>query len=375
MKRWIILTGVVVALAAGGTVAVQYMGASTSPLGPGYPVGAKAAARPSGPAARAVVEGDHIHYFGTLPQRTTGKHAWVVRNEGQGELVLWMISSTCSCTLAKFKNGEKAVVPPGESTEIVLEYETRENNGPYEKGAEIGSNDPALPQFALHVRGQVFPAVMTMPTGNVANFVGITNDDDDHKTYVAVYSKDRPDLKILGYKSSRPKDITIDYEPLPPKEAKQILGLERGGYKVTVHARSGLPLGAFREEVVIKTDHPQQPEVRLSVVGKMSGPVNLLPAVLSMHQVDGKTGGTGELIVSVRNNRETKIEIEKAPKKVKTEIAPLDGGTKKGRYRLTVTVPPGTTAQEIEDEVVLKTDHPKAERVSVPVSIWVHSAP
>lgn len=369
MKRWILLAVCVVALAT-VAVTVQFMGASTGPTTPMYPVGS-AGQKASGSKAKAVVEGEHTYHFGTMAQRATGKHLWVVRNEGKDDLILWMLSSTCSCTLAKFKNGEKAVVKPGESTEIALEFETRENNGVYEKGAEIGTNDPDLPQFSLHVKGQVFPAVMVYPT-STASFSTISNDEDDHKSFVAVYSKDKPNLKILKWSSSRPKDVTIDYQPLEPKEAKE-LGVEKGGFKVTIHAGSNLPLGNFREEVVLTTDHPKQPEVRVSVVGRMTGPVSAVPPSLLMHQVNGKTGAQGDLIITVRNGRETKMEVEKTPAGVNVEISPIND--KKGRYRLSVTVPPGSPAREIEGEIVIKTDHPKADRVTVPVSIWVQNAP
>ena len=370
MIRWIILAVFVVALATAATVAVQLMGASTTTMPSMYPV--KASATKAGAStARAVVEGDHTYLFGTMPQRASGKHLWVVKNEGKDDLILWMMSSTCSCTLAKFKNGEKAVVKPGEATEIALEFETRENNGAYDKGAEIGTNDPDLPQFSLHVKGQVFPAVMVYPN-STASFSTISNDEDDHKTFVAVYSKDKPDLKILKWTSSSPKNITVEYEPIDPKEAKQI-GIEKGGFKLTIHAKSGLPLGNFREEVVVTTNHPQQAEVRLSVVGRMTGPVTSTPSSILLHQVDGKSGGQGDLIITVRNGRETKMEVEKKPEGVIVAINPV--AAKKGRYRLSVTVPPGSAAREIEDEIVLRTDHPKADRVTVPVSIWVQNAP
>lgn len=373
MKRWLILAALAVVISS-VAVTVQFMGASTRPLVPVYPAGPAEVATKAGILQpKAVLEGEQTYYFGTLPQRTTGKHVWTVRNEGKGKLTLWMISSTCSCTLAKFKNGEKAIVPPGESTEIVLEYETRENNGTYEKGAEIGTNDPGLPQFSLHVKGQVFPAVQTFPPGASINYTTIANDEPDHKAFLAVYSKDRPDVKILDIKTSRPNDIKVDVQPLPPNEAKQVAGLDTGGHKLIVHVGPGMTLGNFREEVIVKTDHPQQPELRVQVIGKMTGPVNVVPAALMMHQASGKAGAQGDVIISVRNNRETKFEVEKAPKGIEVAINSLDAGGKKGRYKLTVTVPPGTAPQNIEGEVILKTDHPMAGQVSVPVSIWVQN--
>jgi hypothetical protein len=143
------------------------------------------------------------------------------------------------------------------------------------------------------------------------------------------------------------------------------------GEKLTINVKSGLPLGLFREELVVTTDHPKQPEMRLIVTGRMSGPINLLPDRLEMHRVNGKTGGRGETIISVRNSRETKFEVSSVPGNLQVAITPVDDTKRKGRYRLSVTSPPGTPAQAIESEIVLKTDHPKAGRLVVPLDILI----
>jgi len=337
-----------------------------------FPVVTSVKASADGSAApKALLEGEPTFEFGNLPQETTGTHSWVVKNVGRGDLELWMISATCSCTLAKFKDGKKATVKPGESTEIALQYETRGNNGDYRKGAEIGTSDPSLPQFSLYVHGQVHPAVMTLPPGGLVNYMSLSNDKEDHQFHLALFSQDRPDLKILKTTSSESEGITITSEPMSAADAKSVEA--GGGYKVTVHLNpNGMPLGTFRREAVITTDHPKQPLVRLTITGKLSGPVNVIPENLQMHQVDGKVGGSKDLIVSVRSGRETKFSVDSAPKGLQAEVAPSG---KKGRYRLTVTVPPGSPAQEIDGDIVLKSDHPKADKVTVPVSVWVQSVP
>ena len=48
-----------------------------------------------------------------------------------------------------------------------------------------------------------------------------------------------------------------------------------------------------------------------------------------------------------------------------------DTVSQKGRYRMTVTVPPGTAAGEVEDAIVLETDHPHASEVDDPVTILI----
>jgi hypothetical protein len=118
MLRWIILSVVVVALAATATVAVQYRSVSSS--NEYLPVRSKT----EGPTPKVELEGNPTHDFGTMSVQKTGTHSWVVRNLGEADLDLWMISSTCMCTFAKFKDGQKATVKPGEKTDIELEWKT-----------------------------------------------------------------------------------------------------------------------------------------------------------------------------------------------------------------------------------------------------------
>ncbi len=370
MMRWIILAGLVVVLSGVATVAVTYLPELTasSSTGPA-PVGLGTLSKPKGPQPKAVVETPLTHEFGTLSQRVTGKHKWKVENTGKGTLELWMVSSTCSCTLAKFKNGEKASVAPGENTEIELEFETRENSGEYAKGATIGTSDPDLPSFDLQVHGKVYPAVMTLPPDGVLNYMSISNDKDDHILQAAIFSKDRPETKIIKFKTSNEKEVDVKYEPLSAEDCKD-LAIDKGS-KVLVNVKGGLPLGNFREEIILTTDHPKQPEVRLVVSGQMSGPINLIPGKLNMHQINSTTGGRGELMISVRNNRETKFEVAHTPKGIQAEVIPVANTSKKGLYRLVLTVPPNMPSQNVEDEILIKTDHPKAIELIVPISLWI----
>jgi Protein of unknown function (DUF1573) len=373
MKNWIVLAALLIGCSVAGTLAVQFWptnGAGTADL----PIFSGKSNKPKGDQPKAVVDMPYDYNFGTLPQRTTGKHEWNVKNTGKADLEVWMISSTCSCTLAKFKDGKKAVVKPGETTQIMLEYETRENNGEYAKGAEIGTNDPDLQSFSLMAKGKVFPAVMTLPAEPVVNFGTISNENEDNATALIVYSYDRPETKVVKVTCVNPNVVGEASAP----SADEVKRLEGGGVKkgtkVTIHVKSGMPLGTFRDEILIQTDHPKQPELRLMLAGKMNGPINLMPAGLPMHDVYSKAGATGELNVIVASQRPTKFEVVKKPEQLKVEVVPSDTDKKPGRYRLVVTVPPGTPPVRIEDEIVLKTDHPKAGTVIVPVSIWVLNA-
>ena len=244
-----------------------------------------------GPKPKAVVDGDLTHHFDTMAQETTGEKVWTITNEGPGDLLLRKGPSTCSCTIVNFKESDSAILKPKESTEIRLTWETRENNGKFSKSASILTNDPEHPKLEFVVEGTVRPAVVLFPPSPTVNFLTISNTEEDHKYKIAVTSPDKPDLKITKLTSSKPGLIVAEQQPLTEAECKD-LKIE-AGHRVTINAKGGLPLGAFREELVIGTDHPQQPELKLTVTGKMEGPISVSPRSAPHAQRADPDRGTG----------------------------------------------------------------------------------
>jgi hypothetical protein len=90
-----------------------------------------------------------------------------------------------------------------------------------------------------------------------------------------------------------------------------------------------------------------------------------------MPDVVGRIGASKELAVVVRGGRETDFKVARKPEKVVVTITKDDKSTLKGRYRVTVGVPPGTDPGEVAGDIVLRTDHPHAAEVIIPVSILI----
>jgi len=366
MKRWLILAVLVVALTATGTIVFQTLPTSTPTAGGiDYPV----PSADKGPKPKAVVDGELTHNFGTMAQETKGEKVFTIKNEGEGDLVLTKGASTCSCTIVNFKQGEEAVLKPGKSQEVRLTWETRDFNGKYTKGASILTNDPQHLKLDFVVEGTVRPAVVLLPPTTTINLLTLSNDDEDHKYPIALTSPDKRDLKITKMTSSKPDQILVEQQPLSEEECKQLK--VEAGHRVTINVKGGLPLGAFREEVVIETDHPQKPEIKLTVTGKMAGPILTSPERLRMNGVASRTGATGTVKLLARGNKPTKYEVVSKPEKLKVDFASSDNPTQAGQNRMIVTVPPGTPPGSIEGLIILKTDHPKAGELRIPVEVRI----
>ena len=102
---------------------------------------------------------------------------------------------TCSCTIAKLGGRQdgydqaRRCRPPSTWTGI-----PRKCPEDYSQGATFGTNDPRMPTFMLSIKGKVYPPVVVYPP-QMIQFPRISN-EEPHKAKIAVYSQERPDLKV-----------------------------------------------------------------------------------------------------------------------------------------------------------------------------------
>ncbi len=368
MFRWVILSVVVVLMAAAATFVVQY-GTGSDPNW-SLPT---SEGKVTGPAPKVEIEGPLTHEFGNLVTQKTNSCKWTVRNTGEGDLELWLSGSSCVCTVAKLKaEGAKEIVKPGASTEVEVEWKTKDMVGEYSKNITIATNDPRRPEFKLSVHGHVQNPVVVLPQP-VENTIpmGVVTNDQPTKVSLAVFSPDRPGLKLTKLVTSKPDVISAT--PVPLTKDEQAQGNTPEGYRVELEIQPGLPQGNLREELIIETDHPDQPHLQFTLTGTVTGPISIIPPALNMITVSGKKGGSNEITLLVKEGRSTSFTIAHKPEKVDVKLTNNETPGLKGRYRLTVTVPEGSPAFQLDDQIILKTDHPRVEELRIPVSIVVGS--
>jgi uncharacterized protein DUF1573 len=330
--------------------------------------------RADGPPPKLEIVGEKVHNFGSTTVHAKGSHTWRFKNVGQGPLEVWLEKTSCSCTVAELKSAEgepkkKVTIPPGGSSPLEVTWEGRKSQPRFGQVATVGTNDPDSPSVDLSVVGKIVDAVEVDPSESV-NFAEISAEEPQRRT-VAIVSTDRPDLKLTKLKSSRPDLIVADAKPMGPEELKRRNA--RSGYEVTVEVKPGMPPGRFSEKVMVETDHPERPELDLAVVGQAYGPISVVPSRLVMPRVASRRGGSQAVELIVRGADRTQFEVASKPDKIRVAIAPEETPGVKGRYRLTVTVPPDTAPGVLDDPIVLKTDHPRIREVKIPIQIYVSS--
>jgi hypothetical protein len=369
MVRWIILACLVVVLTVAGTLAVLY--SPDASIEPVFELHKKA----EGPPPKLELVGQPAFNFGTMPKHVNGAHSWEIKNVGEGVLDLWLEETSCSCTVAKLKDDDskkpgesKRIVriPPGKSTPIEVAWETRDWNL-FAQTVTLGTNDPAKSSISLLVRGKVLPSLAVEPSSTIS-FPNASN-DEAHRASVTIVSPDQTGLKVTKIVNSKPALIVAEATPMTPEELKTLA--VKSGYHLAIELKPGLPLGPFHEELIVQTDHPKESEVKLTVAGKITGPITVFPEKLDMFNVSSKTGASRDLSLMVRGGKETHFEVAQAPANLKVAVVPDDKQPVKGRYRVTVSVPPGTPSGFLNQRIILKTDHQQVSQIEIPVNIYI----
>ncbi len=381
MFRWILLAVLVVGVSAAIPLAISFLPADSSGAVVLRPVSKR-----SGPQGKLFVDGDPEFKFGVLSTRTKQSHEWTVKNTGEGDLELQKGASSCQCTVANFekdpKTGEgrdKLVLKPGQSTVITVTYDTKDNAGPFEKTTSLLTSDPGQPEFVFRVSGSVRPPIVTEPSppmfevGSVQNIKGA-------ELRMAMTSFDQPDFKITGIRSSKPAMLEAKSQDLSTEELNVLSSRDfKNGYRVDISVKPSQELGVFSEEIVLTTDHPKMPEIRIPVTGRFDGPISLVPTSLRIGDATGSNGGKGTVLVSVREHASTQFSVDTPPDNLQAEIVRADvagdaaSPSKVQHFKLTVTVPPGTAPGVYKGALVLKSDHPQVSQLRVPYDIIVLS--
>jgi hypothetical protein len=177
-------------------------------------------------------------------------------------------------------------------------------------------------------------------------------------------------MKLTKITTSKPDLMSVKQTPLTPDELKHLRGA-KGGLRLEVVIQPGMSLGDFRDEIIIQTDHPDQPKLNITLAGTATGPISLMPNRLRGVVVNGKEGGTQQITMIVRSGVATKFKVAHQPENVEVSVASNETPTQKGRYRLTVKIPPGTPSVVIDDEIILNTSHPKVGELKIPINIVV----
>jgi hypothetical protein len=304
------------------------------------------------------------------------EHSFVIRNEGEADLVLQQGNTTCQCTISKLQNDR---LPPGKSATVTLRWTPTTQSEAFEKGAEVFTNDPLNLKIQLKIVGMVAPRFVIMPAD----------------TWSAKDVKDGPATEVRGYVASPIVDdmkieklefdekfLEVDYQPVPQEMLPMMKS--RAGYEFIVKVKPVMPVGAFAFPLKIHTNVPERKAdstlgenaiIPVTVSGYRRGPIRIMgeayseaDGLISLGNFDAREGRSVLLSLLVRGAPEEGFrfeEIECDPKILSVELDPdakLQGAAR--RFKLKIAFPAGgermTRRNEAIGKIKVKTNHSEA---------------
>ncbi|HUT95062.1 MAG TPA: DUF1573 domain-containing protein [Thermoguttaceae bacterium] len=340
-------------------------------------------------APRVVIEQEE-HDFGGIDVGVTGRHAFVFSNAGDGPLVLERGRSTCGCcTCACAVRLPEGPIAPGESADVTLEWTSKLYVGPFRQTATIRTNDPDRREVTLRVAGR-----FKGPVGVVPSMLRLSRVAEGRPAMaeVRVYNYLDEPLAIVGYECADPltaEHFEVAWERIPAEQARKETEA-RGGYLLRITVKPGMPRGAFRQRIVLKTNVESVPTVELPIEGVVASDVSIVgwgwsaqTGVLSFGRVKRDRGAERTLMVVARGPHAKQVKLKAVaivPELLAVDLAETtySESSAVSQTRLTVRIPPGTppeahlgSGEGAPGRIVLETDHPDVPRLEIRVRFAV----
>ncbi|REJ73314.1 MAG: DUF1573 domain-containing protein [Planctomycetota bacterium] len=299
-----------------------------------------------GPRPVAAIETTE-HTFERMAAGETGTHAFEIENTGEAPLKIAMGPSSCTCTIGNLADDE---LPPGESTEVTLEWTPKGAEPMFTQQARIWTNDPARPEVVLSVSGEVVNSVLTMPQGIWS--LGSIPDNEPTEFSGIIASMIEDSFEITSIETSRPEILSANAVPMSEEELSEAGAVS--GYRLDCELQPKMPVGSFQEMITVATTLEDNAEFQFVVSGQRVGPFNLVgpgwtqaDRTLRMGRFSAAEGKTVQLSLFTRGLADDftieGVTVEPPVLEVSTsvdeEFAAKSSG--RSRYQLLIEAPPG----------------------------------
>ena len=192
----------------------------------------------------AELVGGNVHHFGVMAPGEKGSHTFTIRNTGESNLSLKLGASTCKCTFGNLEDNE---LPPGEQTEIKLQWTVKTNADRFSQSAEILTNDPERVAIPLKIEGQVVRDLEFQPSqwafGEVAAGEPI---ELEAKAYNYSETKIEP-TEVKFSTATLNERAEIQVTEFEPGEADGVYSEARQGFQIRATIAPGLRQGPISD--------------------------------------------------------------------------------------------------------------------------------
>lgn len=182
-----------------------------------------------------------------------------VRNPGTAPVQIRNVRLTPPLTVARMK----ATIPPGESVDVVIRLGTPRPPGPFEGQIAIGFADESLEPLLVDVRAVLVPELEFLPRPEL---VAVAETGSEGHDFIEIVNHRPTPLNITGIESAANR-FTATLETLEAGRR----------YRVSLELRGRGETGRQTDTVLLRTDDPAQPLLRIPARTLVIDPVHTFP--------------------------------------------------------------------------------------------------
>lgn len=305
------------------------------------------------------------HDFGVVAKNAEAKYRLKITNRFQPEVHIASVRTSCGCTAAKPSTDTLASL---EEAYIELTMDTVKFSNQKDSSVTIVIDRPQRAEVRIPIRAFIRTDLLLSPGGS--DFGSILKGAEAERKINVSYTGGRQNWTI--------KEVVSKNEHVAAQVVQTYRGNGRVTYDLVVSLKPTAPLGELRDQVVLVTDDPSNPNVPVLISAKVDSEYSVTPSFVDFGTLAPGAKKTVFVTVTGRKNAPfaiAKVEAENSSDRFEvqlpadtralhriplTVIAPADSGIVNDEITITVAGHP--------DPVMLKT------RVNVPAAATTTAA-
>ena len=287
--------------------------------------------------------------FGTMEVGEQFEHIFELKNIGEGPLKLSKGPPSCvTCTSFEI---DKLELAPGETAKATVKWQVKNSNPEFRQYAPIMVDNQPDAQVKLYVIGKISNRIILNPAdkwslGDVP--------EGSPVVFPATVTSTFADAFEIAEIISSSKFLTVTPTPMSAVdlETKKV----KSGYHLKAVLSADVPVGDFREKVLIKLKTPKEIELKVDVTARRSGPMDIFgpgwnqeTMTLDVRSFDAKKGLKTRLNLFTKNVegelKFTKITLTPASSNLQVNLTPdanFKGAGRNRKYSLEFEFPAGS---------------------------------
>ena len=106
--------------------------------------------------------------LGRMQQGDKFTARFTLENDGDSNLIIERVNASCGCTIPEKLNDEQRQVKPGETVEIIVQFDSTGRVGKQRKAITVTSNDPLEPRLKLFLTAEIVTLFEVLVKGRPA---------------------------------------------------------------------------------------------------------------------------------------------------------------------------------------------------------------